>query len=458
MTQQVASPPDPAALARYFEDLRKREFARLDACGSAYLDYTGSALYAESHLRAHEQFLEHHVLGNPHSENPASIAATEIVDQARRDVLAFFGADPAELTVAFAANATAAVKLVAESYPFGPRSRYTLLADNHNSVNGIREYAARAGADTTYLPIDSELRLDRATPIPPAGSAPSLFAFPAQSNFSGVRHPLGLVDEARGLGYDVLLDAAAYVPTEQLDLGRVRADFTCVSFYKMFGFPTGLGALIARREALARLRRPWFAGGTVDFVSVEKRRHRLLRGAAGFEDGTPNFLGIAALSGGLALLREIGMGRTSRRVKQLTARLLAILGGARHPNGAPAVLIYGPRTGEARGGTVAFNLIDAAGTPVPYGDVEKAASAHGLALRGGCFCNPGAAERALDLPADAMLGCVETIPQREFDLGALADCLGGSVAVGALRASVSLPTVDADLDRLEAFLGGYWKR
>ena len=458
MTQQAVSGTGQAALRRAFEELRAREFARLDECGSVYLDYTGSALYAESHLRAHEEFLKHHVLGNPHSENPASAAATEIVEGARRDVLDFFGADPAEFTVAFAANATAAIKLVAESYPFAAGSRFTLLADNHNSVNGIREYVARAHAETIYLPIDAELRMERSAPIPPAGSAPSLFAFPAQSNFSGARHPLALVDEARALGYDVLLDAAAFVPTQELDLGAVRADFTCVSFYKMFGFPTGLGALIARREALARLRRPWFAGGTVDFVSVERRAHRLLRGAGGFEDGTLNFLGIAALPGGLAFLRDVGMGRVSRRVKELTGRLLAILDGARHPGGAPAVRIYGPRTSEARGGTVAFNLIDAKGTPVPYGDVERAASAQGIALRGGCFCNPGAAERALELPAEAMMDCVDTIPQGSFNLKALADCLGGAYAVGAVRASVSLPTTDADLDRFESFLAGYWSR
>lgn len=458
MTQQAVSGTGQAAQRRAFEELRAREFARLDECGSVYLDYTGSALYAESHLRAHEEFLKHHVLGNPHSENPASAAATEIVEAARRDVLDFFNADRAEYTVVFAANATAAIKLVAESYPFGPGSRFTLLADNHNSVNGIREYAARAGAETIYLPIDAELRRDRGAPIPTPGSAPSLFAFPAQSNFSGVRHPLGLVDEARALGYDVLLDAAAYVPSQELDLGAVHADFTCISFYKMFGFPTGLGALLARREALARLRRPWFAGGTVDFVSVERRAHRLLRGAGGFEDGTLNFLGIAALGGGLAFLRDVGMGRASRRVKELTARLLAILDASRHPGGAPAVRIYGPRTTESRGGTVAFNLIDPHGIPVPYGHVERAASAQGIALRGGCFCNPGAAERALELPADAVIDCVDTIPQGSFNLKALAECLGGSYAVGAVRASVSLPTTDADLDRFEAFLASYWGR
>jgi selenocysteine lyase/cysteine desulfurase len=303
-----------------------------------------------------------------------------------------------------------------------------------------------------YLPLDEELRLDEGASIPARGAAASLFAFPAQSNFSGVRHPLELVAEASAAGYQVLLDAAAFVPTHQLDLGEVRPDFTCVSFYKMFGFPTGLGALIARRESLARLRRPWFSGGTVDFVSVESRVHRLLRGAGGFEDGTLNFLGIAALPGGLAFLRGVGMDAAARRVKSLTARLLSILQAARHPGGRGAVRIYGPTTTRDRGGTVAFNLLDSAGAPIPYGEVESAASWEGISLRGGCFCNPGAAERALELPAGAMLECLHEIPQAQFDLGALAECLGGGVAVGALRASVSLPTTDADLDRLESFL------
>src|SRR5262245_63170317 len=46
-------------------------------------------------------------------------------------------------------------------------------------------------------------------------------------------------------------------------------------FYKMFGYPTGVGCLLVRKSALARLRRPWFAGGTVNFATVGGRRHLL---------------------------------------------------------------------------------------------------------------------------------------------------------------------------------------
>ena len=55
--------------------------------------------------------------------------------------------------------------------------------------------------------------------------ADNLFAFPAQSNFSGVQHPLDLVDQAHANGWDVLLDAAAFVPTNRLDLSKVRPEF-----------------------------------------------------------------------------------------------------------------------------------------------------------------------------------------------------------------------------------------
>jgi selenocysteine lyase/cysteine desulfurase len=44
---------------------------------------------------------------------------------------------------------------------------------------------------------------------------------------------------------------------------RVQA----LSYYKIFGYPTGLGALLVRRDAVQVLRKRFFGGGTVE-VSV----------------------------------------------------------------------------------------------------------------------------------------------------------------------------------------------
>ena len=183
----------------------------------------------------------------------------------------------------FTANATDALKLVGEAYPFAPGGRYLMTFDNHNSVNGMREYALARGAEVSYVPIlppdmrveQERLRsfLDQAVP-----GANNLFSYPAQSNFSGVQHPLEWIAEAQERGWDVVVDCAAFAPTNRLDLGVWRPDFVPLSFYKIFGYPTGVGALLARKSALAKLRRPWFAGGTITAASVQAGTHLMAEG------------------------------------------------------------------------------------------------------------------------------------------------------------------------------------
>jgi len=437
----------------WFEALRRREFARLDDTRQAYLDYTGSALYGESQVRAQAALLARGVFGNPHSEHAPSRASVECVEEARRAVLALFDVDERTHAVCFTANASAAFKLVAEGYPFDSARGLVLSADNHNSVNGIREYARRAGAPVDVLPLDAQLRLDDAGArlAQAARRGPGLFAFPAQSNFSGVKHPLDLVDAAHALGLDVLLDAAAFVGTNPLSLRRCRADYVAVSFYKMIGLPTGLGALVARREALARLQRPWFSGGTVDFVSVQHARHRLRAGHEGYEDGTPNFLGCASLASGLALMAEVGLERLSARVNALALHFIDRARGLRHANGARLVRAYGATDAHDRGGTVAFNVLAYDGTVVPYLEVERRASAAGVSIRGGCFCNPGAAEAAFGFEPAATARCFDALGA-DFSIPRFSACLGPGTAVGAVRASFGMPTVARDIERLVSVL------
>ena len=322
------------------------------------------------------------MFGNPHSTSPSSAASTALADEARAAILAWLGASPDEYVVIFTANASAALKLVGEAFPFRAGSRYLLSADDHNSVNGIREFARRRGATVTYLPLRvPDLRLDhaevRAELARPRPAAPSLFAYPAQSNYSGVQHPLAWIGAAREHGWRVLLDAAAFLPTNRLDIGRWQPDFVSISWYKLFGYPTGLGALVARREALAELERPWFAGGSIGVASVAEPRHTWAPAEAGFEDGTIDYLGIPAVTIGLRHLDGVGIETLTGRVRVLTRRLLDGLASLRHPDGSPLIRIYGPRDVTERGGTVPFNVIDPSGAVVDVPLVEARAAAWG---------------------------------------------------------------------------------
>ncbi len=299
----------PSASTHALDDLRARDYPLLETTGHVYLDYTAANLIPQSLVARHGALLRDHLLGNPHSGNPSSALATTFVDQARLSVLEFFNANPDEYVVIFTANATQALKLVGEAYPFGESGEYVLTFDNHNSINGIREFARVKGCRTIYVPVVlPDMRVDEAelaSVLERRGAGgPRLFAYPAQSNFSGVQHPLDWIPLAQERGWDVLLDAAAFTPTNRLDLTRWRPDFVSQSFYKMFGYPTGVGCLIARREALAKLRRPWFAGGTITVASVQGDRYYLAEGASAFEDGTPNYLALPAVAFGLDTSRR----------------------------------------------------------------------------------------------------------------------------------------------------------
>jgi molybdenum cofactor sulfurtransferase len=439
-----------------FQQLRDREFSRLDAEGHVYLDYTGAGLYAESQVRAHADFLCRGVFGNPHSRNPTSLAATQQCETARQRVLAYFNADPELYEVVFTLNASGALKLIGEAYPWEPGGRFLLTADNHNSVNGLREFASAHGADVRYVPMGAEMRLaDVETHLAGAGRrGHNLFAFPAQSNFSGVKHPLELVALAQEYGYHVVLDAAAYVPTNRLDLSTVTPDFVCVSFYKMFGFPTGVGVLLARRNALGELHRPWFAGGTVRFVSAQNQMHMAHVTGRAFEDGTLNYLGIAAVTTGLDFLEGIGIENVNAHVNRLAGRMLNGLASMRHGNGQPMVRFYGPASMEGRGGTLAFNLLDPEGGLVDFRGVEQCANDAGISLRTGFFCNPGAAEFAFEYPDEDAFRCINTLTAETFNIQVFSDCMSDH-PVGAVRVSVGIASNEADVDRLMEVLGAF---
>ena len=436
--------------------LRASDYRRLDAGRHVYLDFTGGGLHAESQVRAHADLLNQHVFGNPHSANLTSSGMTALVEQSRQAVLAWFNAGD-DYTAVFTQNASAALKLVGESYPFASGGACLLTVDNHNSANGIREFALARGASVAYAPLAMpDLRVDRARLAPSFAvatkSESNLFVFPAQSNFSGVVHPLEWVEEAHASGWDVLLDAAAYVASNRLDLQTVKPDFVSVSFYKMFGYPTGVGCLLARRATLSKLRRPWFAGGTVNFATVEGRHHILSPGEAGFEDGTLNYLAIPAVEIGLRHLASVGVESIKMRIRCLTAWMLERLLNLRHSNGRLMIRIYGPVTMEGRGGTVTMNVYDPDGRLLDYRRVEELASQERISLRTGCFCNPGAGETAEGLTEADMAAALRESADMTLPRFLQFVTHGSGKSAGGIRVSLGLVSNFADVYRLVRFV------
>jgi len=130
-----------------------------------------------------------------------------------------------------------------------------------------------------------------------------------------------------------------------------------VSFYKMFGYPTGVGALIARKSFLAKLRRPYFCGGTVGVVqcpgtivhesSVQHERFEVrgfLTSISGVSDhcqqeGTLNYTTLPAITNGIQFLQK-HIPSLPARLGTLHLYLYESLSSLRYANGAPVVQIH----------------------------------------------------------------------------------------------------------------------
>jgi len=435
----------------FFTRLRQTEYANLDKQNHTYLDFTGGNLYGTSQILKHQELLLQNILGNPHSVNPTSQKSTDLIESTRTKVLAFFNAQ--DYTCVFTQNASAALKIVGESYPFNETSTFLILSDNHNSVNGIREYCKNKKGIVQYLPLNYEdLQINKESLIAQFDKTPrgsnNLFAFPAQSNVSGVKHDLKWIEYAQKRGFDVLLDAAAFVPSSKLDLSSVKPDFVSISFYKIFGYPTGIGCLLIKNSTYNKLKKPWFAGGTVTLVSIASQNKFLANGPEKFEDGTLNYNNIPAIKIGIEYIESIEINRISSRIKYLTEYLLTEMGKLRHDNGRPLVKIYGPKNIEHRGGNVIMNFFDVDGNVYPFEKIDQMASQQSISIRSGCFCNPG---------IDEINNCITTEEISKYfatrDKGDYYDMITflGKMR-GATRVSVGIASVKNDIDKFAGLI------
>lgn len=435
----------------FFNELRQKEYSRLDQDGHIYLDYTGGNQYAASQLKKHFELLENEVLGNPHSKNPSSKRASKLTSEARQKVIDYFNAE--DYFCIFTQNATHALKTVGEGYPFCPETQLLLLSDNHNSVNGIREFCKEDSGNFEYVKINVEDLLINDDELIRhlngyQDKKKKLFAFPAQSNVTGVQHNLKWVKIAQDLGWDVILDAAAYVPTSKLDLKEVQPDFVSVSFYKIFGYPTGVGCLFIRKDKFHKLEKHWFAGGNVTLASAISPYHYLEEDHQRFEDGTISYMEIPAVKIGLEFIESIGIKRISERVCSLANYLYNELKPLQHSNGKPQLKLFGPTDRKNVGGTLIMSIYDVEGFGYPYAEFEEYANKFNISIRSGCFCNPG---------IDEISNCITTEALTDYfthrDAGNCDDVMNFLNKMrGATRVSVGIATTKKDLDTFVDFI------
>lgn len=380
--------------------------------------------------------------------------------------------------VIFTSNSTAALKLLGETFNFqqtkeSPSGSYVYTVDNHMSVLGMREIVNTNKIHSIErADLLNNLTSNNISTNLSDKSNSSLVIFPAQSNFCGFKYPLNLIKSVQEFGLQlndrnkqsnnttnwyIGLDTACYVSTNPLDLKKYQPDFAVVSFYKMFGYPTGLGCLlVSKRGAKVLNNKKYYGGGTVKIALVSKNWHEKRDSSLHecFEDGTIPFLSILSVMEGFKTLERLvparngyqTMERISYHVFSLTKYFYENVSQLKHLNGNMFIRFYnetGYESVERQGGICTFLLLNDDGTYIGYSEFNHIAQLHNITVRTGCFCNPGICQRYLKLSDEMVL----TNFQAGHICGDEVDIVN-NVPTGAIRVSFGYMSTYKEVDDL----------
>jgi cysteine desulfurase family protein (TIGR01976 family) len=183
----------------------------------------------------------------------------EVVDEAHRFVSTLTNAGDVGVPV-LGSSSSVLLHVLAGAWAPKIAGREIVVAESGHEANvGPWVRLEKAGAEIVWWPVDpgaAECPLDVLAELVTENTA--LVALPHVSNLLG-----GIVDLpevvriAHGVGARVVADGVAYAPHRAVDFEGWGVDFYTLSLYKVYG--PHLGALVARRDALAGLEGPnWF--------------------------------------------------------------------------------------------------------------------------------------------------------------------------------------------------------
>ena len=255
------------------------------------------------------------MLGNP-----------PLLDETRARVARLLGCDADE--IAFSRNTSEGVLWVANGLPFAAGDE-VIVAQGEYSANVLPWMAQDRRGVVTRLLRQDERRVTPALVAAAWGPRTRLLAVSFVQYNSGFRADLrALADAVHQRGGLIFCDAIQGLGALRLDIRQTGVDFLAAGAHKWLLGPQGLGIFYCRRERLADLEPLHIATGSLlhddDPGDADAPYDRELVGTARrFEEGTRNYLGIAALNESLQLLEAIGLDRVEARVRSLTDYVVA---------------------------------------------------------------------------------------------------------------------------------------
>jgi cysteine desulfurase/selenocysteine lyase len=378
----------------------------------AYLDNAATTQKPLAVLEALDAFYRRDCANVHRGVHTLGARANAAYEAARESVRARLGAG-SDHEVVFTAGATAAVNLVADSFgrAFVRPGDEILISglEHHSNLVPWQLLCQRSGARLRVAHVDESGALDLEAFAACLTERTRLAAFTHVANALGVVNPVREMTElARRAGARVLIDGAQAVAHLPVDVREIGADFYVFSGHKVYG-PTGVGALVGRREALEQLP-PWQGGGDmISSVSYERAEYNDLPWR--LEAGTPPIaqaIGLGAALDWLGGLDTAALRAHEDALLALAGELLAELPGLR---------VIGPPRGRAA--VLSFTVRGAHPS-----DVATLLDLEGVAVRSGHHCAQPLMER-LGLPGTvrASFACYNTVEEVERLAAALRKAL-----------------------------------
>ena len=317
----------------HIEDIRK-EFPILsrevNGKSLVYLDNTATSQTPQSVVKAMTDMYEKHKANVHRGVHTLSQEATDMMEAARERVRGYINAESTE-EVIFTRGTTEGINLVAQSYGASLSNSDEIILtvmEHHSNIVPWQLLQRNKRISLKVVPINSngELRQDMYESL--FSENTRMVALTHVSNVLGTINPVKkMIETAHRKDVPVLVDGAQAAPHMKIDVRDLDADFYTFSAHKMYG-PCGVGILYGKKKLLQTMP-PYQGGGEmIQHVSFEKTTFADL--PFKFEAGTPDFVGIAALTKAIDFIEKYGIERIAahenRLLEMATEGLLEIPG------------------------------------------------------------------------------------------------------------------------------------
>ena len=307
---------------------------------------------------------------------PLAVEATDLYEGARKRIAEWLGSTPEETI--FAANATAAINLVAYAWGRQNVNRGDLVVltemEHHSNIVPWQLLCQDREAELAYVPMLEDGQLDLAALDALLTRSPKLLAVVHVSNVVGTINPIATIaGRARAAGTTVLVDGTQAVPQIPVDLRELDVDFYAWTGHKAYG-PTGIGVLHGRRALLEEM--PPFIGGGHMIRTVAANESTWTDLPWKFEAGTSQIAEAIGLGAAVDWIRGLGIENIRAHEEALVAEGLERLSAE-----VPGLVIHGPPAAADRGALISFSLEGAH----PH-DVGEILGREGVCIRAGHHC------------------------------------------------------------------------